>query len=335
MSDFFLPVVLSAAPDNTLVAAVQQVLVKAQQTLPWLPNLAQESSSLFYGSPPRFPRLAYDPDGLDDGQTQQWHQVYNAMVPIASAALRGEMKAAAVQGEQLAVNVNFWNTVYRVTEDVATLGIAELWTKLWEAVDACKASYNATTVTLQQTQEALSALSDSVPSDLVTAQYDLQNENRNLASKVTSTLAPLGQDAVDHAGFGSALVIAGITGAVVVAITASVWAVAHELASVQKQANDHAQAVFDAQTAYDQNLADQGIISQDELMRRRSDTARQVQSVADAQGAAAVGTGLQKAGMGAALGIGALALGAIAVLYLLRRSKGGAASTPAINPRYR
>jgi hypothetical protein len=138
-----------------------------------------------------------------------------------------------------------------------------------------------------------------------------------------------------QAGLGFApLVIAGIAAATVVTITASVWAVAHELAAVQKQANDHAQAVLDHQTAFDEAQLAAGAIDQAEFARRRSATAAQAQAVADAQGAAAVGSGLQKAGLGAAMGIGAVALGAVAILYLMRK-KPAASPAPSTNPRRR
>jgi hypothetical protein len=126
MSDFFRPVILSARADSVVVAAVQQVLTKAQQVLSWLPNLTGESVSLFYGSPPKYPNLNSIPEGLDANQQKQWKLVWNAMQPISSKVLRGEMQSAAIDGAALAANTSFWDGVYRVTEAVATVGYSEV-----------------------------------------------------------------------------------------------------------------------------------------------------------------------------------------------------------------
>jgi len=126
MSDFFRPVILSARADNATIAATQQVLIKATQTLPWLPNLTGESSSLFFGSPAKYPRLNPDPDGLTDTQKKQWKMVWDALSPITSLALRGEMARAAQDGERLARAEAFWDGVHRVTAAVATVGGSEI-----------------------------------------------------------------------------------------------------------------------------------------------------------------------------------------------------------------
>ena len=333
MSDFFLPLVVSVPLDNATIAAFQQVLIKAQETMTWLPNIAGESSSLFYGSPAHYPNLNSQPAGLTVSQQQQWTMVCNAMQPITASFLKGEMASAQQAGVALAANVAFWDTVARIDEDIATLGVSELWTKLWEAVDACKASRDATVITLQTAQDALDNLGSDSPTALIDDQATLSGQLSQLVDNVKSTLSPLGADAVQQAGLGTALIVAGIAGAIVVTITASVWAISHELTAVQMQANDHAQAVFNAQTAYDEAQAASGAITQDELMQRRANTAGQMKTVVDAQGAAAVGKGLQAAGVGMAMGLGALALGVIGVIYMLRKSKGSPA--PSTNPRRR
>jgi hypothetical protein len=126
MTDFFRPVILSARADNTIVAAVQQILVRAQQVLPWLPNLTSEAVSLFYASPPKYPALNVTPEGLDDTQQKQWKLVWDKMAPISSKVMRGEMQAAALDGQKLAADTAFWDTVYRVDMAVATVGLSEV-----------------------------------------------------------------------------------------------------------------------------------------------------------------------------------------------------------------
>jgi hypothetical protein len=124
MSDFFRPIVLSARADNTLMAAWQRVLISAQQNLKWLPNLTGESASLFMDS--KLPLLNAVPESLDPEQKRQWKAVWDAMQPIATKAMRGEMQAAAIDGQRLAANTAFWNGLYRTTEAVATVGLSEI-----------------------------------------------------------------------------------------------------------------------------------------------------------------------------------------------------------------
>jgi hypothetical protein len=126
MTDFFRPVVLSDRADNTVVAAMQQILIKAQQVLPWLPNLTSEAVSLFYASPPKYPALNVTPEGLDDAQQKQWKLIWDAVSPITSKVVRGEMQVAALDGQRLASNTAFWDTVYRVDLAVATVGLSEV-----------------------------------------------------------------------------------------------------------------------------------------------------------------------------------------------------------------
>lgn len=324
MSDFFLPVQLSTQADGPTVAAFQKVLLKAQSTLSWLPNIANESAQLFYASPPMFPRLNPIPEGLDDGQQQQWKMIYDAAAPITSAAMRGEMQAAQIQGQQLADDSAFWDSVYRVTLDVATLGTNELWGDFWDAIAACKEARDGAAAALQGADNALAALGENADPDDVANQNDLQGQLNALLGNIIDVIAPLGPDVRAQAGLGVApLVVAGIAAATILAITGSVWAIAHELAAVQKQANDHAQAVFDHQTAYDENLAAQGVISQDELMRRRANTAQQAKDVANSQGAGSMTSAM-------AAGLGVLALGAVAVVFLMNKSR-----KTATNPRRR
>ena len=334
MSDFFLPISLSAPCDNATVAAFQQVMIKAQQALPWLPNLSQESSSLFYGdaTKPYFPRLNRSPSGLDSDQQSQWLMIYDATTNLCNAAIQGEMQTAQAEGARLAADTAFWNTVSRVVTDVATLGVNELWGGFWEAIDACKQSRDITTLALQTAGDVLSALgADADPQDLAN-QDDIQNQLSALIGKILDAISPLGPDVRAQAGLGVApLVVAGIAAAVVVTATTAVWAVAHELSGVQEQANAHAQAVLDHQTAYDEAQAAAGNITQDELMRRRANTAKQAKDIADAQGAGAVGSGMMKAGLGVALAVGAVAV----AIFFLKKKGASASPAPSTNPRRR
>jgi hypothetical protein len=124
MSDFFLPLNLSAPADTAVVAAWQKVLISAQQNIPWLPNLTAESSSLFKDR--KLPRLNPIPEGLTPEQQKQWKCVYDAMSPIDQKAVRGEMQAAALDGQRLAANTAFWEGVHRITAAAATIGYSEI-----------------------------------------------------------------------------------------------------------------------------------------------------------------------------------------------------------------
>lgn len=126
MSDFIIPLVLSAPLDNPVVAAIQQVFIKAQEICPWLPNLSGESADLLYNDPPQFPRLNPNPSGLTTNQQKQWSMIWKAMQPIASNVVKGEQQRAQDDSRNLAANTSFWDSVYRIDLAVATVGLSEV-----------------------------------------------------------------------------------------------------------------------------------------------------------------------------------------------------------------
>ena len=323
MSDYFRPVVLSGPADSTTVAAFQAVMNKAQQTCPWLPPLASESAGIFYGDPPSFPRLNTIPEGLDDSQQQQWQMIYKAVAPIASATMRGEMQKAQAQGAQLANDAAFWDGVYRVTLDVATLGLNEAMNQLWAVIDEAKAASAAIKASIDLINNG-----DADAQDQQQAQA-LDSEHQSLIQQIISTIAPLGPDVRQQAGLGFTAVAAGITAAVVVTIVASVAVVVSSLKDLQQKANDAANAVADKRITMVQQALAAGQIDEATAQSQMSQIQKDAGDQASSQGAGAVGTGLAKAGLGVALAVGAIAAG-----YFLLKKK-SAAPAAATNPRRR
>lgn len=238
MSDFFLPVVLSSAADSPTVAAFQRVMITVQQTLDWVPNLTGETASLFYGAPPKYPRLNPKPAGLTSEQSQQWRMIYEVMRPLTSAALRGEMQVARIEGDRLAADAAFWSRVVRVTAAVATAGyseVAPLIKEKWADLRGSIAEW-------KKTRELALRIADhpKCPADkAATLRAKIAELDSSVAGKVTSTAAQIpGMDAaVQSEGLGGLEMIAAIgtlkTAVVIAGIAAVVAIVVYCISSVK------------------------------------------------------------------------------------------------------
>lgn len=229
MSDFFLPFVLSAAADSPVVAAFQSVMIRAQQSLDWIPNLTSESASLFYDSPPKYPRLNPRPAGLTAEQQQQWSMIVEAMQPLTTNVLRGEMQNARIEGDRLASNVAFWDKVMRVTQAVATAGyseVAPLVKEKWAELQSNIAEW-------KKTRELALRIADhpKCPQDKAEKlRAKIAELDQSVAGKVTSTAAQIpGMDAAVQSeglnGLEMIAALATIKTAVVIAGIAAVVAI--------------------------------------------------------------------------------------------------------------
>ena len=94
---------------------------------------------------------------------------------------------------------------------------------------------------------------------------------------------------------------AGIGGAIVATIAASIWGIAHSFASVQLNAANNAQALLKWRETADDAAFAAGQITNDQLIQRRQENVTAANSIADSQGAAALGRGFGQAGQGIAL----------------------------------
>ena len=324
-------VVQLSQPDPNLRSSMLTLWSKTLAAIPWAPkNLPTLAATLF----DKYQYLAYpnqNPDGppdiltVDASRPGQWKQLYTtAWQPFVKQALAGQMAVAVAEGAKAAANTAMWNAIAKYSGADA---VEKVWDDLWKAVSSFRAQQDATKLTLQKAQEALNRMGSAAPANLLAAQNDLQTKTAQLLASARSAIAPLGTDALSRAGLGIApLIIAGIAAAAILTITASIWALAHEMAAVQEQANSHAQEVWKVTDAYDKDQLAKGLITQAEYTRRRTVLAKDVDAVAKARGAAAVGSAVGSAGIGLGVGVGVVALVALVGLYLWKK-KSGAAKT--------
>jgi hypothetical protein len=307
-------------PAGTL-ASWLSVWTRAKVAMPWLPaSLVSAVQTLQANGYVALPVM--EPEALpsrSDNDQKQWQVFVDGTKAFVMQTLKGQM--AALQSEAVALDANkaLWDGIAKWSGQEA---LAKVWDDLWKAIAEFRAARTATTATLAAARTALTALGAKAPESLRSKQTQLDSQVVSLTDRLKKLLAPLGDAAVRHAGLGVApLVVAGITAAVVLAITASVWAVAREMASVQKQANDHAQAVLLARETADRADFEKGKITALELTERRKANSDAAVAISEAQGAAAIGASLGKAGTGIAIGVavvGALLIGGI---YLFRQAR--------------
>lgn len=243
MSDFFLPFIVSARIDNPVIAAFQQVLIKAQQTMPWLPNLTGESVSMFYGAPAKYPALNFKPEGLTDDQMKQWQMVWKAMQPISSGVMRGEMQAAQIEGTRLAQDAAFWDSVHRVTLAVATVGLSEVA----PIVEEKWKELRATMTEWKKTREWALKVADhkDCPADKATQiKQKIAELDGSITGKIASLTSQLPglQDAVRQDGLGAIAALAALatikTVVLITAIVAVVAVIVYCISSIKSVISD-------------------------------------------------------------------------------------------------
>jgi hypothetical protein len=313
------------APYRNAVLAIMQ---RIESTLDWAPRSLASVAQTMMDRYQTFPVLnAYGlfstkPVWLkEDYQQKGWAEVVAAYKPIASAFLAKQMGAVSAEGDRLASNVAFWDTVGKYS---GATYLQEVWDKLWDAIAALKANVASAKAALNQSHDVIQQYGSRVPSgyvsdfNSVSAQYDAA------ISKAKSTLAPLGSRVQQEAGLGAvALVIIGIGAAVVIAVTAGVWAVVNEFTSIQRQANGNAADLLKWRDAQDAADFAAGRITNDQLQSRRAATSAAATELVKNQGAAQIGGALKDAGsgFGTSLGIslGVVALLGLGGLYLYKR----------------
>lgn len=308
-------------------APMLALLGRVQANMPWAPqNMVSTAEQIFnLGA---FPRLrAYPPN---TGKLPTWlsnpdnYNAWRKMVttlykPVDLALLKSNMALLAAEGEAAANDVEFWNTVSKYSGADA---IERLWADLWAAIDAFKTQREATQTHLKVADDIIKAYGPKVPPALTSQTAAIKTQVASLDARARTALAPIPQ-ATSTAGLGAITwVIAGVAGTIVVAVTASVWAIAHEFSAVQITAANNAQALLKWREQQDAADFAAGKITNEQLTARRQDNVRAAAEVADSQGAASLGRGFGAAGQGialAAVGVVVLGLAAFAMTRHLRK----------------
>ncbi len=315
-------VALAAPAAQSLRDVVMRLFARLNTAMPWLPYqaggiaaLALDQQSYPYPlmSPSNPPAWLVSPDRLT-----VWREVAGQFTPLTQSVLAGQLQQAQAQGAILDSNVAFWNTVAQYSGSDAVMGV---WDDLWRAIASFKAQRDATKAALDTSQSIIASYGTRVPADLALTHSNLISQYNSLSARAQVIIAPLGAQAKSAAGLGLApLIIGGIAAATVVTVTASIWAIAAEFTSVQRQANANAQDLLKFRETADQADFEAGKITNDQLALRRGANVQAAKTLVDAEGAGAVGNAFAKGGAGIALGIGALAAVGLAA-YLLMRKK--------------
>lgn len=305
--------------DDATANATLNLFSTMRKAMPWVPYdlYAVAKLAIDQGQYP-YPSLllASVPKWLSDKPDRKayWLQIANQFTPITKAVLASDLANTQQQAVILNANADFWNTVAYYTGEAY---LEDLWNKLWDAVANFRSQRDATQVHLQIASEIISQNAGKVPADLVASTNSIRSQADALSNKMKSALAPLGSSGVQEAGLGIApvLIIVGIAGAGIIALTAIVWAIAHEFAAVQLNAANNAQALIKWRDAQDHVDFAAGKITNAELQARRDETIKAATTVVNTQGAAALGKSIADAGSGIGKGL-ALGLGSIAVFGL-------------------
>ncbi len=305
----------TAVPLAPLQAPMMSFLMRMRSAMPWIPSgleyLAMQAMSL--GA---FPRLrAFVPGQVrpawlaDDAHYQAWRaMITGPYKSIDLAFLQQNAALAAAATDAAARDVAFWDSIAKYSGEDA---LEKIWNDFWNAVADLKNQRAAALVSLSTANGILSQYGAAVPPALASQTQALTAQAASLDMRARGVLAAI-PGASAQAGLGSPLIIAGIAAGVVVTVTASVWAIAHEFSAVQLNAANNAQALLKWRETADNQAFATGKITNEQLVERRTASIAAANSIVDHQGAAAVGRGFGAAGMGLAMGVGsvaALALG--------------------------
>ncbi len=302
--------------------AVLQIMLRIQNTLDWAPRTLFGSASAMMDRQ-AFPLLnAYRPYfGVipvsrpswlqDQFHLDAWYKIADAYAPLEKAFAAKQLALVRQEGERLATNAAFWDTVAKYS---GAAYLQKVWGDFWEAVGALKAQQKAAKVALDVATEIVIKYGSRLPANLV---QDLKNNQAQYAAvtaKAKSLIAPLGATVQKEAGLGLApMIIAGIAVAAVVSITAGVWAIVNEFTSIQRQANSNANDLMKRRDEIDAADFAAGRMTEADLQARRNQSAKASNEMVEAQGAAQVGNAIKRAGEGFGWGIGT-GVGAVALI---------------------
>lgn len=310
MPTFFQSFALTKPVTQEARNAAMAVISQAERTLGWTGSLQGQAGLIFNAGGWPLAASSQDVSSIP-AQQAQWLQFRNAYAPLSDAALKGEMDVARAAGEQLAANVAFWNSVYRVDAAIATAGLSEAWDSLVEHLNNFKAARAATAASIAAIQQtatdpkyATTPLGAQAKNLLAT----LTAQQNDIVTGATRALGPLAgyAEVKQEAGLGYPVWMgeAVAATAVVAATTAFIYYEKRQY-DLQTQANDNAQEVLKQRNAIDIAAYNAGKITLSQLNNSLDSNNKIANETAKAQGT--VGGGSMKwilGGLGAAAVIG-------------------------------
>ncbi len=314
---------LAAPLDQGLHDVTLRLFGRMRSAMPWIPYdpagvAALAMSQQSYPYPDQ--TIVNPPPWVNTvDRMNAWREMAGQFVPLTQLILSGQQAQAKAAGEVLDRNTAFWNDVAKYSGADA---VQKVWDDLWAAVASFKAQRDATKVAIDTAKGVLATYAARMPAAYANKTALLDAQYASLSNRAAVALAPLGAAGKTAAGLGVApLIIAGIAAGAIVAITTSVWAIAHEFAAVQLNANNNAQEILKTRDALDHADFAAGKITNEQLVQRRQDNVKAATDLVNAEGAAAVGGALGRAGFGTALGIGAVVAAGVGLYLLLTRKK--------------
>lgn len=301
---------------------MQALLMRLREAMPWVPSGLENVASRMMDLQ-AFPRLrAFVPGErrpawlADEGRWQAWRALITGPYkPIASAFAAQNLALAAAETEAAARNASFWSSIAKYTGADA---LEKVWADFWAAIDSFKAKRASVVTSLAVANKVIAAYGSSVPAALSSQTAALTAQMNSIDSRARSALVAI-PNATKEAGLGLApLVIAGIAGGVVLTATAAIWAIVRELSSVQVNAANNAQALLMFREKADQDAAAKGLITNEQLVARRTQNVVDAAKIVDSQGAGAIGRGAGEAGKGIAMGVASVAVAALGGWLLVR-----------------
>lgn len=318
------------------------VIQRAERAMPWVGSLQGPAGLLFNQGRWPMPTPAVNVTS-DAEQQRQWKAFADAYSPISKAVLKGAMADALAEGQRLAANEAFWNTVYRVDLALATTGLSEvgrLWDTLKGKMSELKAARAATKVALDTTRAAVADPKYATALASQQAQLaQLESANAQVGAEALSSLGPIANISGVKEDLGLAgvedvakaavpwltpakLVAAGIAAGVLVAITAAFITHVNRQAEIQKQANQLASDTLARKDAIAKDLLEKKVITVDEYQNQLHQNAEDTATVRKANEQAGFGSNLGKY-----IGYGAIAVGlGLAIYFIMKGRRGG--STP-------
>lgn len=294
MPDFFTNTLLSAPLSTDVRAQAMAVIARAEKAMPWAGSLQGPAALILNQG--RWPMPAASADVTSAPEQQnQWKAFANAYSPITKAVLKGEMAAAKAEGVKLAANEAFWDSTYRVTLGVATLGVSELWAQLQKKLQEYRLAKAAAAQGLAKAATIVNdpKYANRIPASLSGQQKALEAELRSIDAAAVQNLGVLGSQAEVRAQAGLGAVpafIAPVSYAVLGSVIAAFGAYAvKRIIDFKEKVADYAQDVLKAREAVDLEDYRAGRISADEYARRRTQNTKDAEAMMQAMGSSGFG----------------------------------------------
>lgn len=321
--EFFTSVKLAGSVDQTLRAATDDTLAQAERAMPWASGMRSQAALLMNGG--SFPLVLPAVNVTADPQQQtQWTQFRTAFLPLQNAALAGAREQAAAEGRRLAANTALWESIHRVTLAVATLGASEAWDRLKLELNRIRDARRQV-LAAQQTLRIILAdpRAAAIRPQVANQLNQIASQQQEIDTGVRRVLGPVDVAEVRaEAGLGMVPApVMAIGGAVILGVVAAITYWVSRQYNLRDTANANAQESLSMRQRVLDELVKTGKLTPLQWQEASEKNAVQAQLQQESQRS---GRELVSKNMIALAAV--IAVGALAVTWLKRRSGSGAAA---------